>query len=324
MSFQSWWLNDPKYKDWVTRGTASNTAICKVCRIKKPITLSATMVTTALDSHAKSKKHTESMDQIKMNNQKMDNFFGKLSSTSEEKMPSSSSSKDNMSSSSSSKDKKMSASFSSKEIMMNTFNSEQRNQAELMWILFCIQHNIPDRASDNVVELFRNMFPASFANNSAISRMTLGRSKISYTTNFGIAPYIKNILLTDVSKARWVTVSYDESLNHNLQRGQMDFLIRYWDDNSSQIVTRYFNSYFLGHAKVEDLKESFKASLEGILEERICQVSMDGPHVNLRLLKEFKADRQEKELPEIIDIGSCNLHTTHNAFKGKFILLLYS
>jgi len=144
------------------------------------------MLTAALDSHAKSKKHTESMDQIKMNN-----FFGKLSSTSEEKMPSSSSSKDNMSSSSSSKDKKMSASSSSKEIMMNTFNSEQRNQAELMWILFCIQHNIPDRASDNVVELFRNMFPASFANNSAISRMTLGRSKISYTTNFGIAPYIK-------------------------------------------------------------------------------------------------------------------------------------
>ena len=70
MSFQSWWLNDPKYKDWVTRSTASNTAICKVCRIKKPITLSATMLTAALDSHAKSKKHTELTEQIKMNKKK--------------------------------------------------------------------------------------------------------------------------------------------------------------------------------------------------------------------------------------------------------------
>ena len=100
----------------------------------------------------------------------------------------------------------------------------------------------------------------------------------------------------------------------------MDFHLRFWDDEKQQVVTRYYDSNFLGHAKVKNSKDSFESCLEGVPEEKILRVSMDGPNINLRLLNDLKSERATKQLPELIDIGSCNLHTTHNAFKAMCFL----
>ena len=43
---------------------------------------------------------------------------------------------------------------------------------------------------------------------------------------------------------------------------------------------------------------------------------MDGPNVNIKLLKMIQAERSENE-HQLIDIGSCGLHTIHNAFKTR-------
>ena len=45
------------------------------------------------------------------------------------------------------------------------------------------------------------------------------------------------------------------------------------------------------------------------------QVLMDGPVVNLKFLKKLQKDRLENEQHELINIGSCGLHTIHGAFK---------
>ena len=136
-----------------------------------------------------------------------------------------------------------------------------------------------------------------------MSKMSLGRTKVGYTVNYGIAPYVKKLLHEQLDKCRWITVSYDESLNHAAQKGHMDFHLRFWDDEKQQVSTRYYDSHFLGHAKVKDLKDSFESCLEKVAEEKMLQVSMDGPNVNLRLLNELKSDRAE-----LIDIGSCYIH----------------
>ena len=47
---------------------------------------------------------------------------------------------------------------------------------------------------------------------------------------------------------------------------------------------------------------------------KLIQVGMDGPNVNIKLLKMIQAERSENE-HQLIDIGSCGLHTIHNAFK---------
>ena len=41
-------------------------------------------------------------------------------------------------------------------------------------------------------------------------------------------------------------VLFDESLNNKMQEKQMDAHVRFWNDQTNQVTTRYFNSEFLG------------------------------------------------------------------------------
>lgn len=38
----------------------------------------------------------------------------------------------------------------------------------------------------------------------------------------------------------------------------MDVVVRYWDENESEVKTRYLTSVFLGHATAKDLLHGFK------------------------------------------------------------------
>ena len=42
---------------------------------------------------------------------------------------------------------------------------------------------------------------------------------------------------------------------------------------------------------------------------------MGGPNVNLKFLQMIQTERSENEQRQLIDIGSCGLHTIHNSFK---------
>ena len=53
------------------------------------------------------------------------------------------------------------------------------------------------------------------------------------------------------------SVSFDESFNKVIQEEQMDLLVRYWDDEVKEVVTRYFESEFLGHTRAGDLRDKF-------------------------------------------------------------------
>ena len=45
---------------------------------------------------------------------------------------------------------------------------------------------------------------------------------------------------------------------------------------------------------------------------------MDGPSVNWLLLNLLEKQREQQELPKLLNIGSCNLHVIHGAFKSGF------
>ena len=277
MVFKSWWLDDNRYKDWLQRGDDPNTAKCRHCK-GKPIALTKKFQIGALDSHAESDKHKAAIDNSKRNLERKNSFFGKSQASSSiaksqasdsdivvvdvsetnkaELLPTSPA--DSSSQPSASSQPSSSSNQQSAKNMMNMFRSETREKSELTWILFSVDHNFSDRSSDQVVDVFRDMFPNSFPENSAMSKMSLGRTKVGYTVNYGIAPYVKKLLHEQLDKCRWITVSYDESLNHAAQKGHMDFHLRFWDDEKQQVSTRYYDSHFLGHAKVKDLKDSFE------------------------------------------------------------------
>ena len=93
----------------------------------------------------------------------------------------------------------------------------------------------------------------------------------------------------------------------------MEKHVRYWDNNHNYVATHYYHSEFMGKASAKDVFESFSACLSGISENKLLQVSSDGPKVNLSFLDLLEEDRNEKnELSQLVHIGTCGLYTLHN------------
>lgn len=74
------------------------------------------------------------------------------------------------------------------------------------------------------------------------------------------------------------SLSFDESFNKVIQEEQMDLLVRYWDDEVKEVVTRYFGSEFLGHTHAGDRRDKFLKGLTPLYKANMVQASMGGPH----------------------------------------------
>ena len=71
----------------------------------------------------------------------------------------------------------------------------------------------------------------------------------------------------------------------------------------------------MGHARSNDLVKAFNDGFNELDLTKLVEISMDGPNSNLKFLSEMKKLRLEDELASLIDIGSCNIHVIHGAFK---------
>ena len=98
------------------------------------------------------------------------------------------------------------------------------------------------------------------------------------------------------------TTFFDESLNKNVQRGQMDILIRFWDEDNKKVDTRYFDSSFHDGANAIDIQESFISGIKKLDNNNFLQISSDGPNVNLKFLELMAENRETGELSPLIGI----------------------
>ena len=96
----------------------------------------------------------------------------------------------------------------------------------------------------------------------------------------------------------------------------MDLQVHFYHKEKCCVVTRNYNSEFLGKTSVRDLYERFLQCLSEIEPNKLLQVSSDGPNANLAFLNILNRFRQDKEQPHLVNIGTCGLHTFHNAFKN--------
>ena len=131
--------------------------------------------------------------------------------------------------------------------------------------------------------------------------------------NFGLGPHFENILLKAINKSSWYSVYFDESYNDIINKSQMDIVVRYIFNN--KVVSQYLTTKFLGHTTAEDLKESLLSALQNLDESKLVQISMDGPNSNWSMYRKIKDYRKEKDLSELVNIGSCSLHIAHRAFE---------
>src|SRR6267154_132523 len=90
----------------------------------------------------------------------------------------------------------------------------------------------------------------------------------------------------------------------------MDIVLRFWNNESNTLCTRYFGSAFMDHATAECLLASFKEVLTEVPLNKMLQVSMDGSTNSWKfmdLLTGCLEDNSEK----LLEMGSCGLHVIH-------------
>lgn len=181
--------------------------------------------------------------------------------------------------------------------------------AEILWTLKVITSHFSYRSSAHVNELFKKMFPDS----QVAQAFTCGEQKCSYVACHGLKPFCP--LQQEIGNSDYYVVLFDESLNEHCQQKQMDVHLRYWDASQS-VTTRYFTSVCMGHARVEDLQEKLLNALEPLPLQKIVQISMDGPNVNLKAFKGLQEHLHKNYQVKCLDLGSRSLHTVHNAYKA--------
>ena len=155
------------------------------------------------------------------------------------------------------------------------------------------------------------MFPDS----DIASKFTLGKSKCSYIINYGLSPYFKDNLIKSINSSPFYTLSFDESMNSVMQNCQMDVNIKFWDEMSGTVQTRYFDSQFLYRPNASNLLESIMIAKKPLSDEKMLQLAMDGPSVNWNVLDMLDDKLIENELSRTINIGSCSQHIIHGALQ---------
>ena len=184
-------------------------------------------------------------------------------------------------------------------------------EAEILWAIWtCLTHSSL-RSCDGISKLFSRMFSDS----NIAKSFSLARTKCGYFINFGVAPYLKDQLLSIIDTSTFFVVFYDESMNRIFQEELMDIGLRYFNDDMGLVETKYFDSAFLKRPNSENLHEKLLQSLSDLMLEKLLEISMDGPNVNWDVLKRHSQYREEKELAQLVIIGSCGLHVVNGAFR---------
>ena len=107
-----------------------------------------------------------------------------------------------------------------------------------------------------------------------------------------------------MQKSDCFLIAFEESLNDYTQNCQMDILIKHLDHVEDRMKVRYLYSKIFGHATYQDLFIQFTQALFKLDTNKMFQVSLDGPIVNLKFLEKLQKDCLENEV-----------HTVHGAFK---------
>ena len=290
--FHDTWLSDDPFRDWMKKKKHDKNAFCKYCQKDINITNGGE---AALKRHAAGQKHKDRSPVT----------IGGIKRHTAEPIGASA---DRGSLSTDAVTKKTQSSIE------NVFERYNIINAEIRWCRKVVKSRYSQHSCDEIVELFAVMFP----NSEIAKKMTLGRTKCGYIINHGIAPHLNELLLAEANQSPFYVLSFDESLNKHLQRGKMDVLVRFWNNEKTIAESRYLTSEFLGGGKAEQLLQVFEKAVASKLgPTNHLQVSSDGPNVNLLFLQLLEEKRRFNDLPSLLNIGTCGVAYNPWYFKSS-------
>ena len=104
-------------------------------------------------------------------------------------------------------------------------------KAEIRWALESLMSNY----SYNSCSCKSELFSAMFSDSDIAEQFSMGKTKCAYHVTHGIAPYFKSKFIESSQLLLFHSVSFDESYNDAIKRGQMDLHIRYWDSETDRV-----------------------------------------------------------------------------------------
>lgn len=233
--FNRAWEEAEDYKNWVKALKGDNRkAVCVLCQ--KAVDVSS-MGESALKSHMKSEKHRKCAKSTSM---ALESFFTTKREESCDRSASSSNDINNnieqipavpMSATPTAKPTQSQSKFQLSEDVI---------KAELMWTMKLVTDHQSYKSSETASQLFQVMFPDS----NIAKQFKCGERKSAYLAVYGLGEHFRTLLKTTITGP--YTVLFDESLNHKMQTKQMDIHIRFWNDTTKKVETRFFNTVTLG------------------------------------------------------------------------------
>ncbi|CAF0949463.1 unnamed protein product [Adineta ricciae] len=189
---------------------------------------------------------------------------------------------------------------------------EQVTKAEAIWSLNVARRGFSYNSCDGLGDIFRAMFPDS----NIAQQFNIQSKKMSYVMYHGIGPYFHQELVKQLKRVEKFVLCFDEQTNVQNKK-QLDLLVKFWSYDEGLVVTRFYKSIFLGHARANVLRtviiDSFKT--DGVDLRRLLMLGRDNPTVNISLENLIDAELRTMG-SNLLLIGSCNLHVVHNGFKS--------
>lgn len=101
----------------------------------------------------------------------------------------------------------------------------------------------------------------------------------------------------------------------------MDTCVRYWGNEKGLVKTNYLDTRFLMRPNANNLHDKLYAALGDILEQKMLQLSLDGPKMNWRVLGLLNSFRGGKGMEWLIEYwklwASCNTWCIQNRSEGN-------
>jgi hypothetical protein len=184
-------------------------------------------------------------------------------------------------------------------------------RAEILMLFRLVKHNYSFASYDDLGEVLS----LAFSDDVVARDISLASTKSSYSITYGVGTYYHAELIRDVQREFYCLV-VDETTTQQSTK-QLDMHVKYWSNQDSKIATRFIGSCFLGHATAEIMNDSIINTLskDGLSLQKLIMLSCDGPAVNISLKKSLDNEIKSVGGKSLVEIGSCNLHVAHNAFR---------
>ena len=123
-----------------------------------------------------------------------------------------------------------------------------------------VKHVISGYSDDSMTRSWQ-FFKVMFATSKIACTVQVGSNKLKYIVKFGLAPYFKDILKSEIAASEWFLISFDESSNKEIQGFEMNFVIHFWNSAINKVHFRFWGSMLFGRATAKDLAKIFCYSL---------------------------------------------------------------